>query len=79
MTAKRGRGRYVLAAALLTLEAPILSVLAVGAALSGALLAVRRAAQNVARSVPALAAPAPSSRPSGPGRAAQATQLGHGS
>jgi hypothetical protein len=53
MTARRGRGRYVLAAALLILEAPILSVLAVGAALSGALLAVERAAQKVARSVAA--------------------------
>ena len=73
MPAKRGRGRYVLAAALLTLEAPILSVLAVGAPLSGALLAVRRAAQNVAHTVPAPAAPAPSSRPSGPGRAAKPT------
>jgi hypothetical protein len=71
MPAKRGRGRYVLAAALLLLEAPILSVLAVGAALSGALLAVRRAAQNVTRSVAAPAAPAPSSQPRGPGRRSQ--------
>jgi hypothetical protein len=56
MPAKRGRGRYFLAAFLLALEAPVLLVLAVGAALTRALLALSSATDRVARSFRALIA-----------------------
>lgn len=79
MHAQRRRGRYVLAAARLILEVPIRSALAVGARLSGALMAARRPAHNVARPVAAPAAPAPSSQPRGAGCAPKAALLGHGS
>jgi hypothetical protein len=49
MPAKQGHGRYFLAALLLVIESPILFVMAVGAVLSAALIAVDRAAQVVAR------------------------------
>ena len=56
MPAKRGRGRYFLAAFLSALEAPVLLVLAVGAALTRALLALSSATDRVARSFGALVA-----------------------
>jgi hypothetical protein len=56
MPAKRGRGRYFLAAFLLALTAPFLLVLAVGAALTRVLLALSSAADRVARSFRALVA-----------------------
>jgi hypothetical protein len=56
MPRKPGPGRYFLAVFLLTLEAPVVLVLAVGAVLSRALLAVSRAVQVLARSSAALAA-----------------------
>jgi hypothetical protein len=56
MPAKRGRGRYFLAAFLLALEAPVLLVLALGAALARALLALSSATDRVARSFGALVA-----------------------
>lgn len=56
MPAKRGPGRYFLAVFLLALEAPVLLVLAVGAALTRALLALRSATERVARSFGALVA-----------------------
>jgi hypothetical protein len=56
MPAKRGRGRYFLAAFLLALETPVLLVLAVGAALTRALLALSSATDRVARSLGALVA-----------------------
>lgn len=73
MSTNRGRRRYVLAATLLTLEAPILAVLAVGAALA----AVGRVAQIVARSVAAFAAPARSPQLRGPEHARPATRFGN--
>ena len=56
MPAKRGRGRYFLAACLLALEAPVLLVLALGAALTRALLALSSATDRIARSFGALVA-----------------------
>lgn len=56
MPTEHGRGRYLMAALLLALEAPVLSVIALGAALSGALLAVQRAALAGARSARAVVA-----------------------
>jgi hypothetical protein len=56
MPAKRGGGRYFLAAFLLALEAPVLLVLAVGTALTRALLALSSATDRVARSFGALVA-----------------------
>ena len=73
MSTNRGRCRNVLVATLLTLEAPILAVLAVGAALA----AVGGVAQVVARSVAAFAAPARSPQPRGPDRARPATRFGN--
>jgi hypothetical protein len=78
MPAKRGRGRYFLAAFLLALEAPILLVLAVGAALTRALLTVGNATDHAARSLGALVARHDRSahrRWSGPARAG--TRLGN--
>jgi hypothetical protein len=78
MRAKRGRGRYFLAAFLLALEAPVLLVLAVGAALTRALLALSSATDRVARSFEALVAgrevspPRPRSE-----RACAGIRLGH--
>jgi hypothetical protein len=54
MPTKRGRGRYFLAAFLLALEAPVLLVLALGAALTRALLALSSTTDRVARSFGAL-------------------------
>lgn len=59
MPVKRGRGRYFLAAILLALEAPILSVLAIGAGVSRAWLAARRATQLLVCSVRAPAVDSP--------------------
>lgn len=56
MPAKRGRGRYFLAAFLLALEAAVLLVLAIGAALTRPLLALSGATDRVARSLGALVA-----------------------
>jgi hypothetical protein len=50
MPAKRGHDGYFLAAFLLAVEAPVLLVLAVGAALTRALLALSSATDRVARS-----------------------------
>jgi len=77
MSTNRGRARYVLAAALLFLEAPFLSVLAVGAALTGALVALARDAQMVARHVSAFTAPARSPRPQGRDRGCKVPLFGH--
>ena len=56
MPTKHGPGLYLMAALLLALEAPVLSVIALGAALSGALLAVQRATLAGARSARAVVA-----------------------
>ena len=56
MPTEHGRGRYLMAALRLALEAPVLSVIALGVALSGALLAVQRAALAGARSARAVVA-----------------------
>jgi hypothetical protein len=62
MPAKRGRGRHFVAAFPLALEAPILSVLAIGAAFTRALLADSRAAQFIARAVGELVVVSPGRR-----------------
>jgi hypothetical protein len=56
MPTKSGRGRYPLAALRLALEAPVLSVTALGAALSRALLFLRRAVAAGARAARAIVA-----------------------
>ena len=71
-------GRYVLAAVLLTLEAPILFVLVAGTALSVAVLAVNRAVQNVARSVAGTQPQPRHHDPGDTGGAPEPTPLGHG-
>jgi len=77
MPAERGRGRYFLAAFLLALEAPVLLVLAVGAALTRALLALSSATDRVARLFRALVGREVSPRRRWSERARAGRRLGH--